>query len=117
AAAIADEHFSMTIEGEPRGDAQLSCKHDNFLQRSDAIEGPVEPAGDEHTSSSIEGDAGRIDNIAGELFDISIRADSIERYRHVLAARTRFRHKQRAVSGIESRVRNRMNVARQLSAG
>src|SRR2546425_9336069 len=93
ATAIPDEHLSLPIEGKARGDAQLSRKDDDFLQWSDAIDGPVEPAGNEHASSSIESDAGRIDNIAGELFNIVISTYSIERHRHVLAARTRFRNK------------------------
>src|SRR5262249_6753998 len=80
------------------------------------VYGSVQPARNKHSPGPAKRDGCRIYDIAGNIFDSSIRGEPENRNRHSFTPRTGTRHIQRAITWIEARVRNRVKTTGQLPA-
>src|SRR6476620_1600815 len=85
-AAIADEHLTAAVEGQPSRHPEVASKSNELVLSRYAVDGSVEPARDEHSRRSPESDTRRIHHVAGKLFDRAVTGDAKNRDGHVFAA-------------------------------
>src|SRR5262249_32935794 len=109
AAAIADVHVALVVEGETGSDTHAFDPNRDCAVRSGLVHDAVEAAGDVQHAIPIEGQAARVHQIVDEGLDVVIQIDLVDRDGHFLAARSAEGGKNIA-EGVDGGVRHRVQA-------